>query len=156
MIWHFLNLSSIYAYCTNLSVFSRWILGCKWNLYQPSSLSFLFSSLSLFPRPVHRSLHLDVIHSFPPSTQPIIKSFSCCCAKCHESVSHTPLHLSPASALLPFFCRDVTVRRPAPCHDDTAIYDQQQLIMQVFAWWPADKLRDHFTHSGQSFWIAAL
>lgn len=39
------------------------------------------------PPPVPRSLHLHVIHPSSPSAHPIIKSFSCCFAKCHVNPS---------------------------------------------------------------------
>lgn len=43
------------------------------------------------PPPVPCSLHLHVIHPSSPFAHPIIKSFSCCFAKCHVNLSHAPL-----------------------------------------------------------------
>lgn len=57
-----------------------------------ASWCHFFLSLFLFlPTPVPRSLHLRVIHPSSPSAHPIIKSFSCCFAKCHVNLSCAPL-----------------------------------------------------------------
>lgn len=101
----------------NDGVLCAWrILWCKWkSLNLPLRRVPLCCSRALSPSLLLRpgSLHLHVIHPSSPSARPIIKSFSCCFAKCRVNPSRARpsrralLHLSFTRRLRVSQCHDL-------------------------------------------------
>ncbi|PWA27863.1 hypothetical protein CCH79_00000092 [Gambusia affinis] len=94
--------------------------------YEPVHVSNLFLFASLKDLTTLTQLVLEKgatkSQSAPPHPSLYSNWFHQLLCSCHVSLSHTPLHLTPASALLPFFCRDLTVRRPFSLPHNAAVF----------------------------------